>query len=199
VVLSNDTNKIMDQLAQLKIPAYLAPAARTIDDTYHQMEDLGKLTGHPDDAKTVVDGMRDEIDSLIEDTPERSAKKLSYYWELDPTFYSVTSKTFIGSLLGRVGLNNIADPADASGAKGGYPQLSAESIVKANPDLIFLADTKCCQQSSDSVKKRPGWAGVAAVKNGHVVGLDDDIASRWGPRVVDLLRSVTDAVADMAP
>ena len=199
VVLSNDTNKIVEQLGQLKIPVYLAPAAKTIDDTYREIEDLGKLTGHPEDAKTVTDGMRDEIDSLVEDAKDQSDKKLTYYWELDPTFFSVTSKTFIGSLLARVGLTNIADPADASGAKGGYPQLSAESIVKGNPDLIFLADTKCCQQSLDTVKKRPGWAGVAAVKNGHVISLDDDIASRWGPRVVDLLRAVTDAVADVKP
>ena len=68
-------------------------------------------------------------------------------------------------------------------------------LIKSDPDLVFLADTKCCQQSPETVKARPGWAGVTAVKNNQVVALDDDIASRWGPRVVDLVRAIVDAVA----
>jgi iron complex transport system substrate-binding protein len=194
VVLTDNTNKIVDQLKALKIPAYLAPAAAKLDDTYSELTDLGKLTGHPTEAADVVTRTRDGIAKLVKDVPPRS-KPLTYYYELDQTYFSVTSKTFVGSLFSMVGLQNIADPADANGSAGGYPQLSAESIVKANPDLIFLADTKCCQQSADTVKARPGWAGIAAVRNGHVVALDDDVASRWGPRVVDLMRAITDAVA----
>ncbi|MEV4758143.1 ABC transporter substrate-binding protein [Micromonospora sp. NPDC049559] len=194
VVLSNDTNKIVDQLTALKIPVYLSPAAKTLDDTYRQLGDLGKLTGHADEATALVQRMRDDIDKLVKTVPAR-AKPLSYYYELDPTYYSVTSKTFVGSLFGLVNMVNVADPADADGAKGGYPQLSAESLVKANPDFVFLADTKCCKQSLETVRARSGWADVTAVRTGQVVALDDDIASRWGPRVVDLIRAIVDAVA----
>lgn len=194
VVISNDMNKITDQLGQLKIPVFLAPAAKTLEDTYTELADLGKLTGHESEAADVSGRMRSDISKLLKQLPPRS-KHLTYYWELDPSYYSVTSTTFVGTLLGQAGLDNIADPADASGAAGGYPQLSAESIVKANPDLIFLADSKCCQQTADAVRARPGWADVAAVRGGRVYPLDDDIASRWGPRVVDLLRAVTEAVA----
>jgi iron complex transport system substrate-binding protein len=92
-----------------------------------------------------------------------------------------------------VGLENIADAADDTG--GGYPQLSAEYIVEANPDLIFLADTKCCGQSLRTVSNRPGWDRITAVRTGNVIRLDDDVASRWGPRVIQYLRSIADAVA----
>jgi iron complex transport system substrate-binding protein len=194
VVLSNDLNKIVDQLTALKVPVYLAPAATTLDDTYKQMTEMGKLTGHLPEAEAAAQQMKDDVATLINDVPQRM-QRLTYYYELGPELYSVTSKTFIGSLFTLVGLENIADPADASGAAGGYPQLSGEAIIKANPDLIFLADTKCCKQSLATVKARKGWAGVDAVRNGHVVQLDDDIASRWGPRVVELLRTITDAVA----
>jgi iron complex transport system substrate-binding protein len=192
VVLSNDTNKIVDQLTKLKIPVYLAPAAKTLDDTYQQLNDIGKLTGHAKEGADVAKRVKDGVAELVKDVQKRT-KKLKYYYELDQQLYSVTSKTFIGSLFTLVGLENIADPADASGAAGGYPQLSAESIIKANPDLIFLADTKCCQQSSETVNKRPGWGNIIAVENGKVFPLDDDIASRWGPRVVDLLRTIVEA------
>jgi iron complex transport system substrate-binding protein len=194
VVISNDTNKVSDQLTRLKIPVFLAPAAQTLDDSYAQLGDLGTLTGHPDEAADVVKRMRDDIAKLTTDLPQRS-KKLTYYYELDPTLYSVTSKTFIGSLFAMAGLQNIADIADPDGSKGGYPQLSREVLIHANPDMIFLADTKCCQQSAQTVQARAGWAGITAVQTGRVVALDDDVASRWGPRAVDLLRAIVDAVA----
>ena len=194
VVLSNDLNKIVEQLATLKIPVFLTPAAKVFDDTYAQLADLGKLTGHVDEATDLTGRMKDDIAKLVKDVPQR-AKKLTYYYELGPELYSATSRTFVGSLFAQLGMENIADPSDADGSKGGYPQLSQEVIVKANPDFVFLADTKCCQQSPDTVKARSGWAGITAVRNNQVVPLDDDIASRWGPRVVDLMRAVADAVA----
>jgi iron complex transport system substrate-binding protein len=194
VVISNDTNAINNQLTKLKIPVYLAPAAKTLDDSYAQLTDLGKLTGHPDEAADVVQRMKDDIGKLVNDLPQRSAK-LTYFHELGPELYTATSKTFIGSIYSLAGLENIADPADANGAAGGYPQLSQEAIVKADPDFVFLADTKCCKQSAETVKARPGWSGITAVRTGQVVPLDDDIASRWGPRIVDLLREVVAAVA----
>ncbi|MDG4827926.1 ABC transporter substrate-binding protein [Solwaraspora sp. WMMD1047] len=194
VVLANDTNKVVDQLTQLKIPVYLASAAVTLDDTYRQLDELGTLTGNRDAAADVVTRMKDDIGKLVGDLPTRS-EPLTYYYELDPTFYTVTSKTFVGSLFAMVGLANIADAADTDGAAGGYPQLSEEVLIAADPDFVFLADTKCCAQSAETVAARGGWAGISAVRDGRVVALDDDIASRWGPRVVDLVRAIVDAVA----
>jgi iron complex transport system substrate-binding protein len=191
VVLSNDINGIVGQLTSLSIPTLLAPAADTLEDSYREITDLGTLTGQVDAAELVVLRMRDDIGKLMADAPDR-AGPLKYYWELDAQHYSVTSRTFIGSLLAGLGLINIAD--DASKDSNAYPQLSAEFIVKAAPDLIFLADTKCCGQSAATVGKRAGWDKIPAVQNDLVVALDDDIASRWGPRVVDLLREIIKAL-----
>jgi iron complex transport system substrate-binding protein len=154
------------------------------------MEAIGEATGHADEAKDLADRTRDDLDKLAKDTPK---KGLTYYHELDTTFFSVTSKTFIGQIYGLFGLENIADPADKD--SGGYPQLSTEHILQTNPDLIFLGDTKCCGQDTKTVAARPGWANLKAVKDGNVIPLDDDLASRWGPRVVDLARSIADAVS----
>lgn len=191
VVLSDNAQDIVEQLGALKIPVFQAPAAKTLDDTYAQIRDLGILTGHADEAQALIERMKADIDKLVEEVPKHDPP-LTYYYELDTNYYSVTSRTFIGSLFSLVGLVNIAD---AAAGDNDYPRLSAEVIIKANPDLIFLADAKCCGQSAATVAARPGWDGITAVKNGAVVTLDDDIASRWGPRVVDLLQAITDAVA----
>jgi iron complex transport system substrate-binding protein len=116
------------------------------------------------------------------------------YHELGPDFYSATSQTFIGSVYGLFGLENIADEAADAGA-GGYPQLTAEFIVDADPDLIVLADTKCCEQTAATVAKRPGWKQMSAVAGGDIVEASDDIASRWGPRTVEFVELVAQALA----
>jgi iron complex transport system substrate-binding protein len=192
VVFSTEPGDLGAALAGLGIPALVQPAATTLDDVYEQIDELGVATGNASKAKDVVEGMRTEIDSIT-GSIEQPSKPVTFYHELDDTFYSVTSSTFIGQLYSLVGLRNIADKA--KGAGGGYPQLSAEYILSADPDLIFLADTKCCGQSRQTVAKRPGWDRIAAVKNGGVIPLDDDIASRWGPRVVEYLRQIAGAVA----
>ena len=194
VVISFDPGDLTSSLQALGIPVLLQPAAKTLDDTYAQIEQLGAATGHIGDAAELVARMQADIDEIVASvTPP--AEPLTYYHELDPTFFTVTSATFIGQVYALLGLENIADPADADGY--GYPQLSAEYIVDADPDLIFLADTKCCGQSPETVAARPGWSELTAVRTGAVIPLDDDVASRWGPRVVEFLRTVAGKVAEL--
>jgi iron complex transport system substrate-binding protein len=194
VVYSTEPGDLGAALAGLGIPALEQPAATTLDDVYGQIDDLGTATGNVSAAKDVVEGMRSEIESIT-GSIEAPSDPVTYYHELDDTYYSVTSSTFIGQLYSLVGLRNIAD--EAKGAGGGYPQLSAEYILDADPDLIFLADTKCCGQSARTVAERPGWDRIAAVENGGVIPLDDDVASRWGPRIVEYLRQIATAVSDV--
>jgi iron complex transport system substrate-binding protein len=194
VVLSDNLDKIVEQLGALKIPVLLNPAAKSLDETYAEIGRLGMLTGHPAEASALTERMRTQLAKIVKSVPARTAP-LSYYYELDPTLFTVTSKTFVGQLFAQFGMVNVADAADADGSKGGYPQLSAEALISANPDMIFLADSKCCAQNVETVKARKGWSDVTAVKTGQIVALDDDIASRWGPRVVDLAQSIADAAA----
>ncbi|MEY4492759.1 MAG: hypothetical protein RL355_108 [Actinomycetota bacterium] len=195
VVISNDIDNLVASLQAANVPVLLETAATNLDETYGQITELGLATGQVEGASQTVAKMKSDIESAL-GTLKKPATPISYYHELDPTFYSVTSSTYIGQLYALAGLENIADAApDAS---SGYPQLSAEYIVKANPGLIFLADTKCCSVNTAELAKRPGFSALDAVKNGSVVELDDDIASRWGPRTADLFKAIVDAVNKVA-
>jgi iron complex transport system substrate-binding protein len=185
VVYSDDLGDLAAGLGKLGIPALQQPAAKTLDDTYAQLDQLGRATGHVPEATKLAATMRAEIAKIAAAKP---AHELTYYHELDKNLYTATSRTFIGQLYAQLGMKNIADAADKDGS--GYPQLSAEYVIKADPDLIFLADTKCCGQSARTVAARDGWGDLTAVRTGGVVELDDDVASRWGPRVVDFLKTV---------
>jgi iron complex transport system substrate-binding protein len=191
VTISDDSAGIAKQLDALGIDVWVGPAAASFDDVYAQIEQLGVSTGHVADAAALVLKMQTDIKTAVDSIPATS-KALTYYHELDPTFYSVTSKTFIGSVYS---LFNMVDIADQAPAGNDYPQLSSEFVVQQSPDFIFLADTKCCQQTPATVAARPGWGQIAAVKSNHVIALDDDIASRWGPRIVDYIQAVAKALA----
>jgi iron complex transport system substrate-binding protein len=197
VVVSADVNDLSSALAKTGTQTLVLPDARTLKAAYAQFELVGKATGHADEGADLAQRTRQDLDKIVADTPEPGGAPLTYYHELDPTYYSATSATFIGQVYGKFGLVNIADGDDPQ-ASGGYPQLSAERILQADPDLIFLADSKCCGQNAETVAARPGWDTLTAVREGHVVALDDDIASRWSPRVVELARAVSEAVADAA-
>jgi iron complex transport system substrate-binding protein len=138
--------------------------------------------------------MKSRIQAIVAAAPH-FASPPTYYHELDNTYFTATSHTLIGSVYTLLGMKNIADPADKKAS--GYPQLSAEYIIQADPQIIFLADTKCCAQSLAAVKNRPGWNQIAAVRAGRVIALDDDVASRWGPRIVDFLQIVENALVGL--
>lgn len=191
VVISSFAGDIVPQLEQLEIPAYLAPDdPATLEDVYVQIVDLGMLTGHPTEADDLVEQMSSDIAELVADTPER-AEPLTYYIEIDDTYWTYTSDSLVGSLFEMVGLENVAgSPGEVS------TQLSAEVLVDANPDFIFLANTAYGVDAA-TVADRDGWSQIEAVQSDQIVELDTDIASRWGPRIVDLLEAVVDAVTQV--
>ncbi|MCW2885704.1 MAG: periplasmic binding protein [Streptosporangiaceae bacterium] len=194
VVLSNDTDGIVAALQKVKIPVLLEPSAVKLDDTYDQITDLGTATGHTAEAAKLTADMRRQIDATVRATRKAAPATggLTYYHELTNDLFTVTSKTFVGQVYALFGLRNVADAADKTGT--GYPKLSQEALITSDPALIFLADTVCCGQSPQTVAGRPGWKDLSAVKHGRVVSLNDDIASRWGPRLVDLVKAIGAAV-----
>lgn len=191
VVVSSDVDGIVAALTAAEIPVLVQYAAATLDDTYLQIAELGTATGQIAKAEALITQMKSDIDAAIAQVPAEAAG-LTYFHELDNTLYTVTSATFIGSVYALAGLTNIADAA--ADAASGYPQLSPEFIVDADPAIVFLADTKCCGQTAETLAQRPGFAELSAITSGNVVELDDDIASRWGPRTVDFVKVVVDAL-----
>lgn len=195
VISSQNSGGLVTGMAKLGIPVLIEPAAATLAQAYAQIAQIGSATGHAAQAAKVVSGMKAQIAAAVRNAGT-GHKGLTYYWELSANpYYSATAATFIGQVVGLFGLKNIADAASKP-ADGGYPELSAEYIVTAQPQIIFLADNQAADggQTPAVVTKRPGWSGIPAVKDGEVIGLNDDIASRWGPRLPELVEAIAQAV-----
>ncbi len=188
VIVTFDPNDLVGGLGALGIPVWVLDAPGDLEGVYAQIGEIGEVTGHGGEAAAVVEGIRSDVAAIVSALPQPVSAS-TYYHELDPSYFSIGSDTFLGSLYGLLGLTSIADAAG-----GGYPQLSAEFIVSADPDFVFLGDGDCCGQTAETVAARPGWESMSAVTGGRVIVVDEALASRWGPRVVDFLAAVAAAV-----
>jgi iron complex transport system substrate-binding protein len=196
LVVTRSDGGLVTSLDALGVPVLVDPEAANLPDAYRQVHQLGHATGFPRKARRLVASLKRQIAAAVRSVGNRG-RGLSLYHELTTDYYSATSKTFIGQIYRLFGLGNIADVAASPGNL--YPKLSAEHIVSSNPDLIFLADARCCGQGLESVAARHGWDTVKAVRLRQVFPLDDDVVSRWGPRIVQFVRQVAAAVRRARP
>jgi iron complex transport system substrate-binding protein len=195
VVITFDPGGIIDGLNAVGVPVLSLPSATSVSDAYSEIETLGAATGHLGEAAEVVSAMESEIEAIVAEFGP-AVEGTSIYHELDPTYYSVSSHSYVGELYQRLGLVNIADAADPDGF--GYPQLSAEYIVDEDPDVILLADAGF-GESIATLEQRPGWSDLSAIAAGAVLEVDPDLSSRWTPRSLVFLRDVAAEIAQLVP
>lgn len=197
VLLSIDSTKapqIRNALVKLGIPVLMEKAPSTLNDVYAENTLLAQVTDRQDGAVKLNASMAKSIKDVL--AKAKKSSKIRIFHELDDTYYSVTSNTFIGKVYKDFGTVNIADAA--SGAdNSGYPQLSAEYLLKSDPQVIFLSDAQY-GVTADSVSKRAGWSAISAVKNKKIVALPADIPSRWGPRLVDFYKLIGASLAKVS-
>lgn len=194
VVISFDPGEVKSGLEAVGIPSLMLTTALSLDDSYAQLEVIGAASGHPAESAAVVLEMQSEIEEIV--TAAAVPEGISFYHEVDATLYSASSMSFIGQVYALLGMENIADAADTDGI--GFPQLASEYVVNEDPDLIFLADVDF-GVTPESLAERPGWDEMTAVQNGAIVELAADLASNWGPRVVELLQTIANAVTELEP
>ena len=186
VIISYNPSDLAQKLEQAGVRVLEQDAATSVAGAEAQIVALGRVTGHLTQAQQVAHTMQTAITTAVKSVPAHTASAVKVFYEISANpYYSATSATFVGQLLHQMGVTNIADAQDAP-SDGGYPQLSKEYLVSANPSLIFLAG----DATVASVAARPGFAGLTAVKQHHVYYLDANVASQWGPRIVQLVQQM---------
>jgi len=184
VVLAFDTGDIAAALRNAGLAVLVLPSPSDINGAYDDIELLGKATGHPGEADALVTSMSDAVRALGQVNHPTPGPKI--YHELDNTYFSVGPGSFLEDMYKTLGATNIADATNEA-----YPQLSSESIIADDPDVIILAD-EGSGESAATVAARPGWSAISAVTNHRIYTINPDIVSRPGPRIIDALRQLSD-------
>lgn len=180
--------QVVPELEKLGLPV-LVVDAHDFPGVLESIRLVGRVTGAQEAAEALTAQMQERADKITQAVKDRPRPRV--YWELDSTFWTVGPGSFVQDLIERAGGQNIAANAEAA-----WVQLSAEAIIAADPEVIFLADHPW-GESAETVKARPGWEKISAVVNGRIVELTQeqtDIVSRPGPRVVDALELIARAL-----
>jgi len=150
---------------------------------------VGKATGAVDKARQVVAKMEQEKNEVTKKVASIPADKRVKVWiELDPTLFTAGSGTFMDELIRLAGGNNVA------ASQKGWPQVSAEQVVKWNPDVIIATYDTGGNKVASQIASRSGWAGINAVKQKRIVTVNPDLVNRPGPRVTQGLKQIAQAL-----
>jgi iron complex transport system substrate-binding protein len=178
--------EIVDALEESGITVY-AVEPNTIQNILDRTLTLGEITGHVEEAQTVVADMSARVETVqaaVADIPED--ERVTVFYEIWHEPLTTTSnETYIGELIELAGGINIF--ADAEGA---YPTVSAEEIIARDPDVILGPSSHGDQLTPEMISERPGWQSLSAMQNERIYILDGDVISRAGPRVVDALEAL---------
>jgi iron complex transport system substrate-binding protein len=161
---------------------------KNVDDVLAKIAFVGKLTGTSENAAKLTAQLKSRIDAVAIKVTTAKTKPRVFY-EIDKSLYTPGPGSFIDDMLTKAGGANIA--ADA---KSSYAQLNPEVIIAKDPEIIFLGDM-LFGETPESVKARPGWANICAVKTGRIVPIpDENVIARPGPRVVEGLEMLARAM-----
>jgi iron complex transport system substrate-binding protein len=176
------------ELAKAGLTVYVLPNPKTFEDLYANLETVGKLTGHENEAAGLVASLKARVEAVAGKVGNVTTRPIVYY-ELDSTDpsapYTSGPDTFIDLIIREAGGENFG-----TNLKGEWVQISIEELLSRQPDMILLGDSLYGGVTADMVKTRAGWDALNAVKQGKIYAFDDNLVSRPGPRLVDGLESI---------
>jgi len=154
---------------------------------------VGRLTFTEQTAVVLVNQLQQQIDQIKAAVAGRTAPKVLL--EVDD---STPGKPYVfggGSFGAELVQNaNAINIFHANSSNGGYPQITDEAIIAANPQCIILTEDPRYGGDVALVYKRPNWSNIDAVKSHHVYHINVAIMQRPGPRLVEGLRCVAQIV-----
>lgn len=187
VIMTTRQREQVQQFRDLKLTVLYVEEGESIDAVYRTIALFGEITGETSAATQLVSSMRARIDRVTAAVADvRQGPRVFY--ELSADLYTVAPATFIGGMLSALKAQNVA-----AGATSPFPQLTAEAVLGADPEVVILSDA-AFGESLQTVGARPGWAAVSAVKNRRVYPIDADIVNRPGPRIAEGMEALARAL-----
>lgn len=192
--------ELVQSLEGLGLTVYYLGNPVVLEDLYTNLEIVGKLTGHENEAAVLIEGLKGRVNTVDELVATTNSRPVIFY-ELDATDpakpWTAGPGTFVDQLVNRAGGVNLG-----SSLSGAWVQVSQEELIIQDPDMIFLGDA-AYGTTPEQVASRAGWENLQAVTNNQIFSFDDDLVSRPGPRLVDGLvefaRLLHPEIADQLP
>ena len=187
VLMSGRQRDQVQRFRELGLPVVYLGEPATLDAVLDNIALIAKATGDDEAAATLLRGLTQRLGAVRAKVADVTTGPRVFF-ELSPALHTAGPNSFIGSMLSTLKAQNIATTATQ------FPQLSAEALIAADPQVVLLADVASAKVDPASIGQRPGWAGVSAVRNGRVHEVDADATNRPGPRIVDAVEAIARAL-----
>ena len=171
------------QLEAVGIPVFVVKDAKTFEETYTTIEQIGQLTGKTTEAKDMITSIQQGISDIEAKVVDLEEKSVFVVVGTEPDLYAAGQETFIDEMLDVVNVENVVPDL-------GWPQYSAEQFVKSNADVILVT----YENDIQAISTNAAYAEMDAVKSGNVKLVDGDTTSRQGPRIVEGIESIAEAI-----
>ncbi|HOW89609.1 MAG TPA: cobalamin-binding protein [Elusimicrobiales bacterium] len=178
----------IEELRRLGMKVYVADPA-DFSGLFSTISDIGRITGRTQEARRLIKAMKKDIAAVrARASSVPRGKKVRVFLEIwrDPLM-TAGRGSFVDEMISLAGGVNVAGDVPRP-----YCNYSAEKVVSADPDCVIMA----YMDKEPPVKlaeKRPGWAGLSAVRNGRVYNdIDPDLLLRPGPRLTAGLKALQD-------
>lgn len=184
----NDKDTIK-QLQSAGIDVVVVPDANSIEGAYETIELIAKSTGKQAKGEEIITGMKEEVAAIKEKAADvKETKKVWIEVSASPDLYTTGSGTFMDEMLKIIGAENI------SADQEGWVTMSEETVIERNPDVIITTYGYYVDNPEEQIYTRSGWTEVNAVKNKEVYDVNSDTVTRPGPRLIDGLKEIAEAV-----
>jgi iron complex transport system substrate-binding protein len=161
--------------------------APTVEGVFADIVLTGQAVGRPGEAADLAASMRASFDQVAAATRGVDAPRVFYEIDATGAFYGPADASFLAEMIELAG----GDPI-TTGSRNKF-DIPQERLIEADPEVILLGDA-AYGVTAEQVAARPGWDVMTAVREGAIRPIDDIVVTRPGPRLVDGLAALLDAL-----
>jgi iron complex transport system substrate-binding protein len=178
---------VLNKLRNLHFPVFVLNLGSSLDGLFQTIEKIGRVTRADEPAKTLVTGLKEKHEVIRVTLREVSKKPKVFLSVYGQGLWTCGEGSYLNDLLVQAGGENIAGTI-----KRRWLQLNREQLIHENPDIVIIMakDKERFSQSGESFHADPRLKDVRAVKDNNIHWLDENIAGRFGPRLIDALAAV---------
>jgi iron complex transport system substrate-binding protein len=176
--------RLIDRLRKLDVPVFVLDIGRGLDALFPLIERIGRVTRTQERADALAAGLRARVDAVDAGLRQVTARPDVFVLLYGQGLWTCGGESYVNDLITRAGGTNIAAALPKK-----WVLYKRERIIKDDPDVVFILARTAAEFSAgrERFALMPGMNGVKAVKDGRIFELDENAASRFGPRLVDVL------------
>lgn len=178
---------VLNKLRHLHFPVFVLDMGNTMNGLSQTIDKIGRVTRAERAARLLADGLKAKLQAIrqaLRDISKRPKVFLSVYGQ---GLWTCGEGSYLNDLLAQAGGMNIA-----GAIKRRWLQLNREQLIHENPDVIIIMakDKARFSEAGESFRADPRLKDIRAVKDNNIHWLDENIAGRFGPRLIDALDAV---------